>query len=164
MGGLGFFGLIVIAFLAIQVVPYGRDHSNPPVRQEPAWANNQTRELAVRACYDCHSNETKWPWYSNIAPISWLVQRDVDEGRDELNFSRWDQSQGEADDAAETVIDGEMPPCFYVLPHPEADLSRGEKELLIQGLRATFGGEDRGGEDQRGRREERQRLAQAKQP
>ena len=84
-----------------------------------------------------------WPWYSNVAPISWLVQRDVDEGRDELNFSRWDQPQREADDAAETVIDGEMPPWFYVIPHPEANLSLEEKELLIRGLRATFGGADR---------------------
>lgn len=150
MAGLGLFSLIAVAFLAIQVVPYGRDHTNPPVRQEPAWANSRTRELAVRACYDCHSNETKWPWYSNVAPISWLVQRDVDEGRDELNFSRWDQPQREADDAAETVIDGEMPPWFYVVPHPEANLSREENELLIQGLRATFGGED-----QRDRRENR---------
>ena len=69
--------MIVVAvlaglFLAIQFVPYGRDHSNPPVIGEPTWNSPETRALAVRACFDCHSNETVWPWYSNIAPVSWL--------------------------------------------------------------------------------------------
>jgi hypothetical protein len=59
---------------------YGRDHSNPPVRIEPRWDRARTRELAVRACFDCHSNQTRWPWYSHVAPISWLVQHDVEEG------------------------------------------------------------------------------------
>ncbi|HEY5650870.1 MAG TPA: heme-binding domain-containing protein, partial [Acidimicrobiia bacterium] len=86
--------------VAIQLVPYGRNHSNPPVVQEPAWDSQQTRELAVAACFDCHSNETEWPWYSNIAPVSWALQRDVDEGREELNFSEWHLEQ-EGDDAAE---------------------------------------------------------------
>ena len=62
-------------FLLIQLVPFGRDHTNPPVVQEPKWDSPATRELAKRACFDCHSNETVWPWYSNIAPVSWLVAR-----------------------------------------------------------------------------------------
>jgi hypothetical protein len=78
--------LMALVFL-IQFVPYGRDHSNPAVRAEPAWDSPRTRELTVRACYDCHSNETTWPWYTNIAPISWLVQSDVERGRAELNYS-----------------------------------------------------------------------------
>ena len=68
--------IIVVAvggFLLIQLVPFGRDHTNPPVVQEPNWDSPATRELAQRACFDCHSNETVWPWYSNIAPVSWLV-------------------------------------------------------------------------------------------
>src|SRR5574340_945670 len=74
--------LVVLAgFLLIQLVPYGRNHTNPPVTGEPRWDSPQTRALAARACFDCHSNETKWRWYSNIAPISWLIQRDVDSGR-----------------------------------------------------------------------------------
>ncbi len=76
-------------FLLIQAVPYGRNHANSPNRTEPTWDSPTTRQLAVRACYDCHSNETIWPWYSNVAPVSWLVQRDVEEGRDEVNFSEW---------------------------------------------------------------------------
>ncbi len=71
---------LLSVLVLIQVVPYGRDHANPPVRAEPAWNSARTRELAVRACFDCHSNETIWPWYSNLAPASWLVQRDVKKG------------------------------------------------------------------------------------
>jgi hypothetical protein len=67
------------------------------------------REMVVRACYDCHSNETVWPWYSNFAPISWLVQKDVDERREELNFSELDLSHEEAREVTETVREGEMP-------------------------------------------------------
>ena len=73
--------------LAIQFVPYGRAHTNPPVTAEPAWDSAETRELARRACFDCHSNETAWPSYTSISPASWLAQRHVNEGRRELNFS-----------------------------------------------------------------------------
>lgn len=134
--------LVSVAALAvaIQLVPYGRDHSNPPVVLEPAWNSAQTRELAVVACFDCHSNETEWRWYSNVAPVSWLVQRDVDEGRDSLNFSEFQRRQ-ESDDAAETVREGSMPPLAYTLTHPEARLDDAELSALEAGLAATFGDE-----------------------
>ena len=135
---------VVALLLLIQVVPYGRSHANPPVRQEPSWDSPQTRELAVRACYDCHSNETVWPWYSNVAPMSWLVQRDVDEGRRALNFSEWDRPQEEAGEAAESVAEGEMPPANYVLLHPQAALSQAERDALVRGLRAMGLGEGKG--------------------
>ena len=77
---------VIAAFLAVQLVPYGRAHDNPPVNSEPAWDSPATRALAKQACYDCHSNETEWPAYANIAPISWFVQHDVNEGRAVLNF------------------------------------------------------------------------------
>ena len=80
---------VVVLMAFIQLIPFGRAHANPPVLQEPNWDSPQTRDLASRACFDCHSNETTWPWYSNVAPVSWLVQRDVDEGREKLNFSEW---------------------------------------------------------------------------
>jgi hypothetical protein len=131
--------ILVVIFGLIQLVPYGRDHTNPPVLQEPAWDSAQTRALAVRACYDCHSNETVWPWYSNIAPVSWLVQRDVEEGRRRLNLSEWGTRRQEADEAAEVVQEGEMPPSFYLPLHPAARLSSQEKSALVQGLVATFG-------------------------
>ena len=121
-----------------QAVPYGRDHSNPSVVQEPAWDSPRTRELAVVACYDCHSNEVTYPWYSNVAPASWAVQRHVDEGRDELNFSELNKRK-DGDEAAETVEDGSMPPFYYMLTHPEARLTDAEKQELISGFVATFG-------------------------
>jgi hypothetical protein len=125
--------------LLIQLVPYGRDHDNPRVVKEPRWDTATTRALVEDACFTCHSNETEWPWYSNIAPASWLLQRDVDQGREALNFSRFDLRQKEAPEAAETVADGEMPPLRYTLINPEARLARSEKRQLIQGLRATLG-------------------------
>ena len=132
------------AFIAIQFVPYGRDHSNPPVTAEPVWDSARTRRLAVQSCYSCHSNETKWPWYSNIAPASWLIQRDVEEGREEFNFSEGD-GEKDADDAAETIAEGEMPPLRYVISNPSAWLSGEEKRELIDGLMRTFGNGDDGG-------------------
>lgn len=125
-------------FLVIQLVPYGRNHDNPPVTAEPSWDSPQTRELAVRACFDCHSNETVWPWYSNVAPLSWLVQRDTDEGREEINFSEWNRSH-EGDESAETVLDGSMPPAFYVLTHSNARLTDAEMMALAGGLTASLG-------------------------
>ncbi len=87
--------VLLAGFLLIQLVPYGRNHTNPPVLQEPNWDSPQTRALAQRACFDCHSNETEWPWYSHVAPVSWLVQRDVEEGREKVNFSTWGQGGAE---------------------------------------------------------------------
>jgi mono/diheme cytochrome c family protein len=133
---------LLAAFFAIQLVPYGRSHSNPPVISEPSWDRSSTRELAVRACFDCHSNQTRWPWYSNLAPASWLVQRDVDEGRGVLNFSDWQRGYEEAGESAETVLAGEMPPRMYMLLHPVAVLSADERHALAAGLTATLGGRE----------------------
>jgi hypothetical protein len=130
-------GIIVliglVLFVLIQLIPYGRSHTNPPVVQEPTW-DAQTRAIAKKACFDCHSNETVWLWYSNIAPVSWLVQRDVDEGRRKLNFSDWGRAGTETGDLAEVVQGGEMPPIQYTLIHPTAKLNAAEKQTLIQGL------------------------------
>jgi hypothetical protein len=130
-------GLIVliglVLFALIQLVPYGRSHKNPPVVQEPNW-DAQTRAIAKKACFDCHSNEVVWPWYSNIAPVSWLVQRDVDEGRRKLNFSDWGRGGTETGELAEVIQGGEMPPFQYTLIHTSAKLTAAEKQALIQGL------------------------------
>ena len=139
-------GLGVIVLL-IQLIPYGHDHTNPSVRAEPAWDNPRTRELAVRACFDCHSNQTTWPWFSNLAPISWLIQWDVEKGRRELNFSEWNRSQKEARESASTVRKGSMPPWYY----PWAGLSSAERQDLIRGLEVTLG---RGNGQKRNRRED----------
>jgi hypothetical protein len=126
-------------------VPFGWWHSNPPVVRDAPWPSAEAREVAVRACYDCHSNETRWPVYSYIAPMSWLVRRDVEAGREELNFSDWDEFDGEADDAAETVVEGSMPPRNYTLIHRDANLSDAETATLVDALEQME--EARGGDN-----------------
>jgi hypothetical protein len=131
--------VLLVLFVVIQFIPLAGAKTNPPVLAEPKWNSEQTKVLAERACYDCHSNETKWPWYSNVAPVSWLVINDTKEGRAALNFSQWGQSDQEADEAAKTVQEGTMPPRTYLLSHAAARLNRQEKTQLIAGLQATFG-------------------------
>jgi hypothetical protein len=131
---LGFAGSV----LAIQLVPYGRAHTNPPIMGEPAWDSPATRLLAKQACFDCHSNETEWPAYARVAPVSWLVQRDVNEGRAVLNFSEWPRPQREAKEAPEEVMEREMPPAAYALVHAHARLSPADRERLAQGLANTL--------------------------
>lgn len=152
---LGVVVVVLILAVAIQAVPYGRNHTNPSARAEPRWDSERTRALAVRACFDCHSNQTVWPWYSNLAPVSWLIQRDVDEGRKALNFSEWDRRQDEARESAKTVRKGEMPPWFYAAIQPDARLTAAEQDALVRGLEATLGVErhasPEGGKRRRGR-------------
>ena len=110
------------------------NRTNPSVETVvPAPA--EARSVLRRACYDCHSNETVWPWYSRIAPISWLVARDVHEGRKDLNFSTWnrlttkDQIKG-LRESWKQVETGGMPPWIYLQPHPEARLSASDRSVL----------------------------------
>ena len=131
-------GVLFGLFVLIQAVPYGRNHSNPPVTKEPAWDSAATRQLAEQACFDCHSNLTSWKWYTNVAPVSWLTQRDVDGGRSSLNFSEWDKPQDGAGDAVEAARSGSMPPWFYPLMHPKANLNAMQRLQLAKGLAATF--------------------------
>jgi hypothetical protein len=126
------------AFLAIQLVPYGRNHRTRPVVAEPPWPSPDVRALAKRACFDCHSNETQWPWYASVAPVSWLLEYDVNEARKDLNYSEWRGPTEESNESADTVRKGTMPPFSYRLLHPEARLTRAERERLAAGL--TFGG------------------------
>lgn len=126
-------------FVLMQAVPFGREHANPPVSKEPAWSNSDTRQLAVRACFDCHSNQTRWPWYTWIAPVSWVVTNDVMGGRHHLNFSEWDRPQKDADEAVEAVLEGFMPLAIYTPFHAEARLTDDERRRLADGLRETPG-------------------------
>lgn len=135
--GIGLIVAIVI-FGLIQLVPYGRDHTNPPVVEEPAWDSAQTRALAQRACFDCHSNETVWPWYSNIAPPSWLLARHVSEGRESMNFSDWGNYSVRTAKVIQQIEEGKMPPASYLPMHPEARLSAAEQAQLIEGLRNSL--------------------------
>lgn len=141
----GIVGAAFLGFVLIQFIPV--DRSNPPVVQEPNWDSPQTKVLMERACYDCHSNQTKWPAYSYVAPVSLLVADHVQEGRHEFNLSDWGRNPGEGEEMIEEIQKGEMPMASYLLLHPEARLTDAEKDLLIAGIEATFGMEgDEAGE------------------
>lgn len=125
--------LVLLAVLvAIQLFPV--DRSNPPVEADIA-APPQVHAVLKRACYDCHSNETVWPWYSRVAPVSWLLQHDVREGRREANFSTWNRY----DPARRTKLIGkiwkevarkDMPPWAYAAVHPPAKLTETDRGIL----------------------------------
>ena len=133
------FLLLLVVGLIIQVVPYGRDHENPKTVQEIEWNTPETRALASNACMDCHSNLTAWPWYTSIAPISWLTTRDVEEGRAELNFSEWQLPQeADLEEVVEVIREQEMPPLQYRAIHSEARLTDAERQQLERGLVASW--------------------------
>ena len=136
-----FFGATLASLLIIQLIPYGKDHSNPPVNGEPAWSSPRTRELMVNACFGCHSNSVEYPAYASVAPISWTVQSHVDEGRDKVNYQEWNVRQSEAEETIEVIREGSMPPSYYTMfgMHPEAKLTDAEISELIAGLLATGG-------------------------
>ncbi|KUG25476.1 putative cytochrome c [hydrocarbon metagenome] len=128
---------VVLVFIAIQFYPYGRDHNNPPVTNQVKWDSDFTKETFYNACADCHSNETNWPWYSHLAPVSWLIQSDVEKGRRRFNISVREGLK-EADEAYEEVEKGEMPLPIYLPLHPKARFDDIQKDRFIAGLKATF--------------------------
>ncbi|HEX8617166.1 MAG TPA: heme-binding domain-containing protein [Thermoanaerobaculia bacterium] len=127
-------GLLVVAFVAIQFVRPER--TNPPTNAADVLrAPRNVQPILKRACYDCHSNETHWPWYSNIAPMSWALVHDVEEGRAEMSFSEWnsynaDQRDHLLEEICEQVERGEMPLKPYTLLHPSAKLTIEDKRAL----------------------------------
>ena len=136
-----FFGATLATLLIIQLIPIGKDHTNPPVNGEPAWSSPRTRELMVNACFGCHSNSVEYPAYASVAPISWMVQSHIDEGRDKVNYQEWNSNQREAEETIEVIKEGSMPPSYYTMfgKHPEAKLTDAEISELIAGLLATGG-------------------------
>lgn len=142
-------GLVVLV-AAIQFIPV--NYTNPPAPDPVVFTDPQAEQIARRACFDCHSNETVWPWYARVAPVSWYVLHHVDEGRGRLNFSdvaatlaqkrEFGPDAGEpvtaadlVEEAAETITEGEMPPSYYTLMHADAKLTATEKATLIAGIR-----------------------------
>ncbi|MCB9851060.1 MAG: heme-binding domain-containing protein [Phycisphaerales bacterium] len=142
-------GILAFVFLAIQFVPVER--ANPAVTGD-LDAPAEVKAILKRACYDCHSNETVWPWYSKVAPVSWLVASDVHEGREQLNFSTWasagaEQKAHRAHEAWEEVEEGEMPLWFYTPLHPDAKLSDADKQALKDWSAAFPSDREHRGED-----------------
>lgn len=128
----------LVVVVAVQFVPVTR--ANPPVEFE-VEAPDDVHAILRRACYDCHSNETRWPWYSRVAPVSWLVARDVARGREDLNLSEWPVFDFEAQehalaDIVKQIDRKKMPLPIYVVMHPEAKLSEAERARLLDWARA----------------------------
>jgi hypothetical protein len=127
---------IGIFILVIQLVPMQR--TNPKVESEIVVAP-EFRDILKRSCYDCHSNETVWPWYSKVAPASWLVVGHVNEGRSRLNFSTWSQydasqQAGKLREMGEEIKEGGMPLFSYLLLHPKAKLSAADVSVVNKEL------------------------------
>jgi hypothetical protein len=126
-----FIAFLVVVIIGIQFIPVER--TNPPVTSDiDAPAN--IKAILKKACYDCHSNETNWPWYSKVAPISFLTVSDVNDGRKHLNFSEWgnytDKTEKVKEEIWEEVREENMPPWMYRVSHSEAKLTPEEKNLL----------------------------------
>ena len=126
--------IAVVILIGILSVAIPVDRTNPPVTGT-IEAPGKVMAILHRSCYDCHSNETKWPWYSYVAPASWLVEKDVQDGRKHLNFSQWDtysekRRRHKIKEIGEEVAEGEMPLWFYVPLHAEAGLLPADIEIL----------------------------------
>ncbi len=126
---------LLALFVMIQFVPIWASQTNPEIRMEPNWPSAEVRAIVKRSCFDCHSNETVWPLYAHVAPVSWLVTSDVLRGRRKLNFSDW-RAHDEQDEIAEVVENGEMPPRAYTALHPEALLSKADQQIVISAFEA----------------------------
>ncbi len=129
---------LIFLFLLIQVIPYGRRHNNPPVVKEPVWDSPETKVYFDNSCADCHSNRTIWPWYSSIAPISWVIQHHVDEGRQKLNLSALGHQKNDISEMADLIWERSMPPQDYLLMHPKAVRESKDLQAFIRGLERTF--------------------------
>jgi len=140
--------LIIYTFIAILVVLFIVNSipvkmSNPPITSDIKTPNN-VKNILRESCYDCHSNETIWYWYTEFAPISWLIARDVNEGRSYLNFSTWDkysttEKKELLAESIETIQEGEMPMKIYALMHPEAEINKDELNVLITWINKEYG-------------------------
>ncbi len=163
MGARRIMMVVIVVVALIQFVPV--QHSNPPVVDALVFTDPNAETIARNACYDCHSNETVWPWYAYVAPFSWYTISHVNEGRAALNFSdiagtiagargarahivyaEEEAEGGEggnsvaeiSEEVAETVNDGEMPPAYYTLMHRDAVLSAQQKAILIAGIQQAL--------------------------
>jgi len=131
-------GAAIAVFLLIQLIPFGHTRTNPPVASEPNWSSPHARAIVKQHCFQCHSNETNWTWYANIAPGSWLIAMDVIEGRHEFNFSDWQNNPSDLGEMIEQVQEGDMPPIQYWIFHPQERLDAQQKQALIDALKSSI--------------------------
>ena len=131
--------LALVIFILIQgvrfIVPLFRIE-NPPVINQVVWNSPETERIWRESCADCHSNETVFPFYSYIAPVGWLVAKDVNEGRAELNIS--EDAIIDVNEVLKAIKFDEMPLPIYLPLHPEAVLDSNERQVFVEGIQATF--------------------------
>lgn len=133
---------IIIVIILIQFVPINRE--NPQTKQgSEIQLPKEVNQIIIRSCYDCHSNNTIWPWYSNVAPVSWFVANHVHEARKELNFSEWStysekRMNHKLKGISEEVEENEMPLTSYLLMHEKANLSEKDKGLIINWAKSYY--------------------------
>lgn len=140
--------LVIIQFVRI-------DKTNPPANPENDYLSvanppSETAQLIKASCYDCHSNHTRYPWYSNVAPVSWLLRNHIVEGRKHLNFSEWavydaEKQAHKTEECVEVIGEKEMPMKGYVWMHPEARLSEAQQQQLVEWF--SVGSKDEGREE-----------------
>ncbi len=134
--------IVIALFLLIQFVPVARDNPVSNAQSE-IMAPDEVKTVLKTSCYDCHSNQTVWPFYSYIAPMSWLVAGDVKEGREELNFSVWielstEKKEEKREEIIEEISEGKMPLPVYLIIHPSARLSDKQKQVLKNWFNANI--------------------------
>ena len=130
---------VLIIFIIIQFIPVSFE--NPPVKQE-IDAPDKVISILRDNCYDCHSNLTKWPWYNKIAPISWVIKRDVNSGRSNINFTEWDKYKSIENTIKEMIVEAvnekRMPPLMYRLGHPSSKITKDELKILQDWAEGKF--------------------------
>ncbi len=124
--------ILILAFIGIQFVDV--EKTNPPVKGD-IGAPQEVKTILKKSCYDCHSNETKWPWYSNVAPVSWFVTDDVNSGRRHLNFSAWEtyndvRKEKKMKEIWDEISQDDMPMKAYTYMHPGTELDLNEKGII----------------------------------
>jgi hypothetical protein len=127
-------GFAALALVVMQVLPV--DRADPPVNGPMEIGDPVVAEIMERACVDCHTNHTTWPWYSKVAPVSWWIAHHIEEGREHLNFSEWgalapDRQDHKLEEVVEYVENGEMPLPSYTWMHAGARLTDEERQALI---------------------------------
>ncbi len=124
--------VLILIFVLIQLIPVTK--TNPPVTAE-IKATTEMMSILVKSCYDCHSNQTSWPWYSRIAPVSWLISRHVEEGREHVNFSEWEnltpiQQENGKQEILKEIMNDNMPLKSYTWIHKHSVLTNENKQLI----------------------------------
>lgn len=138
-----FFIILITGFIVIQFLPVSPGKTNPPVTNEIVWVSEKVENQFNNNCADCHSNNTKWPWYTYIAPVKWATEGHVFEGREEYNISTDKITDEWVSEFYQALIDGQMPPEDYMITHPEVkNMTKQEKIDFAKGIINSLGSEE----------------------